>query len=200
MRMSFKKMAIGKRAITGSVMILFVCTIIILLILVIFALGSYAVKSAEGIKDYGKLDRITAELGGNDNSPGLYAETYWAIERNIKHTAMLKSILNCEGEFNGKNMKFYEVLGVWNETNTQEISDFASVYGCGGVESAGFLNKNFGKYFRCGSPYAPCIVKEPPKDIDKLEFKDENKTCGIKFELSPINIQVIISHYCGINF
>lgn len=197
--MSFDNFFKKKKAITGSVMILFICTIIIMLILVIFALGSYAVKSAEGIKDYGKLDRITAELGGTDNPPGLYAETYWAIERNIKHTAMLKSILSCEGEFNGKNLKFSEVLGLWNETNIQEISDFASFYGCGGVESAGFLNKNFGKYFICGSPYAPCVIQELLKDIDNLEFKDENKTCGIKFELSPMNIQVIISHYCGIN-
>jgi hypothetical protein len=187
----------SKKALTGSIILLFICTIFIIFILVVFAIGSSLVRKFQDIKSYEKIERIgPSQISG---AAGFYEREYERINRNIQHNSRMNFMLNCEGEFNGKTMEFYEILGLWNETNTQEIADFSKNSGCGTLASAAFWNKNYGKYFYCDIPHIDCVIQDPPKDIERFDFINNLENCGIRIELSPYNMVVFISNYCDIN-
>lgn len=184
----------NNKGVAGSTIVLIVCTIIIVIILLIFAIGSSFVKDASSINKYGALD-VIGDSGNGQFSTGFYKD-YWIISQNIAHSISLNYLADCFGEFEGKNISFYDVLGYWNETNTQDIANFTFKSGCERIWGAGFFNKNYNTYFYCLIPASPCVVKDAPKDIDKLEFKGALEGCGIKFDASPFNISVIVSHGC----
>lgn len=160
----------SKKGVTGEIIMTFYATIAIVIILLIFIVFSSLFKSFGGISE-----------GVQISKQELSYEPY-----NIFY---LNSLLNCEGLFNGEKMRFYGVLGKWNDENTEQISAFLAesckVYY---LEAENLRDE---KYFWCSS--SGCFNNKAPTQYvkDSLEGK------YLDFQASPYNVKLTVSR---INF
>ena len=185
----------NKRALTGSIITIFVATIMIIIILILFIAISYPFRTE--IKAGTNLERVGPSFGSAGSDAPYYKE-YWKIHNSIKDITTLKYSLNCEGEFNNEEKSLHDVLALWEGTNTEEINNFIVDNKCGG-SSIAFFNIEISKYLLCTTEKF-CEIKETPKDSKNMQCKIGDESVGINLELSPSNIKTSVSNMGIIEF
>jgi hypothetical protein len=187
----------SKKGIAMQTIVLIVCTILIVLILLIFALGSSIVKSVMDYTNSGVVDVISGpQVNGAGQSATGYFKQYWIGAQEMHQNFNLVYLMNCFGSFRGKTTGLYDVLGMWNDTNVQEVMDFVFKSGCEMAAGEGFFNKNTGEYFSCRLPQSRCTLSNSAPDIENLQFSDNLEGCGTKMDLSPLNVIAAVSYGC----
>ncbi|MBM3234496.1 hypothetical protein FJZ19_05395 [Candidatus Pacearchaeota archaeon] len=168
----------NKKGITGTIIGLFVSTIVIIIILLGFFLASFFVKISHDASSAGAVNKdISYTLDLKKSHSYLY------------NSLLLESMLNYKSEFNGETRSLYEVLGLWDETNTQEIIKFISQSNL--RIHARFFNSAINKQIKCdwvfGSVGISCA--ESIEDFAS-EYTDGNNK--IKFQAVPFKIKIIL--------
>ena len=102
----------NKKGIIGSVPMIFFCTVVIVIIIILFSIGSYVVK---------KFGNIQAGILINDKNHELDIS---ANALGYLDSINLKSALACYGDFEGSRKNTKEVISLWTLENTEEVKVF----------------------------------------------------------------------------
>ena len=162
----------NKKALTGSIITMFVATIMIIIILIVFVFLSYPLKTK-------------IQSGTNSERMG------FPIANGIKDISILRYSLNCQGEFNKEEKNLQQVLALWTEGNTETIKDFIVDNKCGG-NAIIFFNNETPKYIFCLFE-GFCKTGEISKESKEEVFKFGGTKEGINIDLSPSPIKISVS-------
>ena len=102
----------NKKGIVGSVPVIFFSTILIVIIIILFSIGSYVVKQFGNIKAGILIDDKNHELDIDANALG-YLDSI-----------NLKLALSCTGDFEGSRKSTKEMISLWTLENTEEVKKF----------------------------------------------------------------------------
>ena len=173
--MSFKIM--NKKGVTGTIVGLFISTIAIIVIILGFFLVSFFVKMTHDVNSAGSVNNdISYQLDLKKSHAYLY------------NSLLLESLLTYEGEFQGKKMELYDVLGLWDEKNTEEVAKFIAQ--SNHKIHARFFNSESKKQIKCDwrlGGITSCV--EDAEDFEKEYVDGTNK---IKFQASPFKVKIIL--------
>jgi len=185
----------NKKALTGSIITIFVATIMIFVILIVFTYLSYPIRLK--IKAGTNLERAGPPFD-SEGSDAPYYKEYWKIYNSIKEVSNLKYSLNCKGWFNNEEKNLQEVLVLWSNANTKEIKDFIVNNKCGGG-SVAFFNTEISKYILCTTEEF-CEIKETAPEAKIMQFKIGEESAGINFDLSPYPVKISASNMGVVDF
>lgn len=167
----------NKKGVTGTIIGLFVSTIVIILVILGFFLVSFFVKMTHDVNSAGSVN--------NDVSYSLdlkKSHTY------LYNSVLLESLLSYEGEFHGENMNLYDVLGLWDDKNTEEVAKFIAQ--SNHKIHARFFNSGTKKQIKCD--WVLGGLTSCTEDAGDFEKEYADGTNKIKFQASPFKVKIIL--------
>ena len=170
----------NKKAVLGVTITTFVATIFIILILLVFILISGVVKKTQ------------TEGSRFDDKSMVGLKTY---DVGLQNKMLFDFLIGCKGKFNNKEIKFYDVLSLWNSENTKEIKDFVVNSNCK-VSYFEARNLKYEEFFWCN--LEECKIEDPNTKYAKnraVLFPGIFKGDYTDFEIPAINVEITISEY-----
>lgn len=152
----------SRKALLGEITTTFIATIAVVIILLVFALLSAVLKPS------GQM--------GYDESRA-YVDIF---PMNYQNTFIVEKYLNCLGDFQGEKRSLFEVLPLWDSSNSDEVMKL--VESCAAYSVVYIENDDINKIIRCDNG---C----------KTENLDSSNALESFTQLSPYKIKISVGFY-----